>query len=167
MSTSTSRMCTVCCEEDVKLFQCRNSKCRYLQCRSCIEHYIRNTPTIVNDIPVNFVPCLNCREIVDLSGCKLNKYDISSIRETINQVKFNLLEKRIRQECEKEMDTKLHELSRKRQKTDVEDDTINTEIEVTRLFPLFEKLLYMRSPCCDLPYTSDGCEAILCDQCDS
>jgi hypothetical protein len=157
-------MCSVCCNDDVKLYECRNKKCKYQQCRTCIETYIRNTPTIVNDIPVNFVPCLNCREIVDLSGSKLCKYDISSIRETINEVKLNLLEKRIRQECEKEMDTRLQQLSQKRQKTDDDDDS---EIEVARLFPLFEKLLYMRSPCCDLPYTSDGCEAILCDQCDS
>lgn len=105
--------------------------------------------------------------MVDLSGSKLCKYDISSIRETINEVKMNLLEKRIRQQCEKEMENRLLELSRKRQKMDNDDDADDSEIEVARLLPLFEKLLYMRSPCCDLPYTSDGCEAILCDQCDS
>lgn len=104
---------------------------------------------------------------MDLSGSKLCKYDISSIRETINQVKMNLLEKRIRQDCEREMDSKLQELSRKRQKTDDDDNEGNSEVEVTRLFPLFEKLLYVRSPCCDQPYTADGCEAILCDQCNS
>lgn len=162
----TSRTCSVCCDDDVKVYQCRNIKCKYQQCRKCIETYIRNTPTIVNSIPVNFVQCLNCREIVDLSGSKLCKFDISSIRETINEVKMNLLEKRIRQECEKEMDTRLMELSRKRQKID-NDETNNTEVEVARLYPMFEKLLYMRSPCCDMPFTSDGCEAITCEQCHS
>lgn len=164
-----TRTCTICCDENVKLFQCRNSKCQYLQCRNCIEKYIRNTPNIVDDIPINFVPCLNCRQIVDLSGSKLCKFDISSIRETINQVKMNLLEKRIRQECEKEMDEKLQELTRKRQRIDTEDGggDDNSDVEVARLFPIFEKLLYMRSPCCDQPYTADGCEAILCDQCNS
>jgi hypothetical protein len=122
---------------------------------------------IVNDIPINFVPCLNCREMVDLSGSKLCKYDISSIRETINEVKMKLVEKRIRQECAQEMENRLQELSRKRQKTEYNDDDDDSEVEVARLFPLFEKLLYMRSPCCGLPYTSDGCEAILCDQCNS
>ena len=121
----------------------------------------------MDEIPVNYVPCLNCRTIVDLSGSKLCKYDISSIRETINQVKMNLLEKRIRQECETEMEKKLDEYNKKRKKTNHHEEEDDNDAEVSRLFSIFEKLLYMISPCCKMGYTSDGCQAILCDHCNS
>lgn len=154
-------ICQICDNDCSTYFACK--LCKYLQCRSCIEMYIKNNPAIVYDIPTNYVRCLSCLSYVNLSGCKLNKYDVSSIRETINQVKFILMEKKIRQECEMEMNEKIKQLGAATAAAAAEKPENNAE--VMRLFTEFENLLYMKRPCCKLAYTSDGCQAIFCDEC--
>ena len=150
--------CGICGDDSSHMFVCKS--CKYLQCRECLETYIKKTPEIVHEIPLNFVRCLSCLKYVSLSGCHLSKYSVSSIRETINQVKFILMEKKIRKECETEMHDKIRELGKETAGSEVGDN-----IEVTRLFTEFENLLYMKRPCCKLAYVSDGCQAILCDNC--
>jgi len=73
------------------------------------------------------------------------------------------MEKKIRQECEMEMNEKIKQLGAATAAAAADKPENNAE--VMRLFTEFENLLYMKRPCCKLAYVSDGCQAIFCDEC--
>lgn len=123
----------------------------------------------IEAIPSNFVKCLKCKEIVILSGSQLTKSEVSLIADE----KHSISNKKREEELNKtrhevnELRKQLEESNKRRRMNGTEEERkellINTE--VANIFPRFEKLLLLVTPCCNTVFQADGCQAIHCDPC--
>ena len=141
-------------------------------------------------MPINCISCIACKKPVSLKG-PLSKVDVSTIAFEINKIRNEIIEKRKEEEFEQrlqdvkdEHNRQLSQLSAKRRKlkhnNKKEDDEEEEEFdpdaeekmkdmlvdaEVEKLFPRFEKMLYLLTPCCHQVFDADGCQAIECSKC--
>ena len=123
----------------------------------------------IEAIPSNFIKCLKCKNNVILSGSQLTKSEVSLIADEKHLICNKKREEelnRTRHEVN-ELRKQLEESNKRRRinETDEERKDMLINTEVAKIFPRFEKLLLLVTPCCNAVFQADGCQAIHCDPC--
>ena len=81
-----SLQCENCPGVPRRIYECKS--CHHLQCSECImKHMTEMKGDIIENLPINFIQCKECLDIVSLSGSHLNSYDISFIGDVKGQIR--------------------------------------------------------------------------------
>ena len=170
------KQCGLCFEDNKIICEC---PCGQKQCLECIHEFMNKsmTPKEIEELPEGFISCSACREVVPLTGSKLDAIEISKI-----QIDKELIKKRKKDneaEIEKNQITEQlmmverenqklkEELFKRMEGTGNNEDLLYVyEQEANRITALLENCLIPRSPCCQKVFDNDGCQAIHCDDCE-
>ena len=167
------QQCDLCCEDDRIICQCH---CGQKQCLECIHEFMNKsmTPKEIEDLPEGFISCSACRDVVPLTGSKLDAVEISRIqrdKELIKKKKdvdeAEMEKNKIAEQLmmvERENQKLKEELLKQMKATGNAEDLLH-EQEANRITKLLENFLIPRSPCCQKVFVNDGCQAIHCDDC--
>ena len=169
----TIEECPVCCEDDRIICEC---KCGQKQCLECIHEFMNKamTPQEIEDLPEGFIACSACRNVVPLTGSKLDAIEISRIQRDKECIKNKKKDDEAEMERNKiaeqlmmveRENQKLKEELAKRTEADGDAEDLRHEEEAKRIAKLIENFLIPRAPCCKKVYVNDGCQAVHCESC--
>jgi len=166
--------CGLCYEDDRIICECR---CGQKQCLECIHEFMNKSMTTkeIEELPEGFISCCACRNVVPLTGSKLDAIEISRIQRDKELLKKKKKDEEVEMEKNKiaeqlmmveRENQKLKEELLKQMKAAGNAEDLLHEQEANRLTAVLENFLVPRSPCCQKVYVNDGCQAIHCDDCE-
>ena len=168
------QQCDLCYEDDRIIFKCH---CGQKQCLECIHQFMNKsmTPKEIEDLPEGFISCSACRDVVPLTGSKLDAVEISLIQQNKELIKTKKKDDEAEVEknkiaeqlmmVERENQKLKEELAKRLEGTANAEDLLH-EQEANRITKLLENFLIPRSPCCQKVFVNDGCQAVHCDTCE-
>lgn len=168
------QQCDLCYEDDRIIFKCH---CGQKQCLECIHEFMNKsmTPKEIEDLPEGFISCSACRDVVPLTGSKLDAVEISRIQRDKELIKKKKKDDEAEMEknkiaeqlmmVEKENQKLKEELAKRLEGIANAEDLLH-EQEANRITKLLENFLIPRSPCCQKVFVNDGCQAVHCDTCE-
>lgn len=168
------QQCDLCYEDNRIICKCH---CGQKQCLECIHEFMNKsmTPKEIEDLPEGFISCSACRDVVPLTGSKLDAIEISRIQRDKELIKKKKNDDEAEMEknkiaeqlmmVERENQKLKEELAKRLEGTAHAEDLLH-EQEANRITKLLENFLIPRSPCCQKVFVNDGCQAVHCDTCE-